>query len=440
MNLKYLILIILIIKLVNLVENDYVCISDSKYIGNPDLVRKDTKNNLSSYSTSYSAYVTVNSTVNGNLFFWLFEPQNRNPNAPLVLWLQGGPGSSSVVVGLFNELGPYRLNSNQQLDINKYSWNNEFALLFIDQPIGTGFSYLTDPKGFVTTEEQVAEQLYSALIQIFAAYPNWAQNDFYVFGESYGGKYVPWISSYILQQNKISNQIPIKLVGLGIGNGLTDPITQVTIFSSQCYSLGLIDENQRDYVKTLEAQAVALCEAQDWLGAVAVRNTIIDYIETVSGNPNFYDVRTYVQYDWTPTVNYLNNYNVRQLLHVGDYLTTSSNSTVEDYMQSDIMQSSAFLFDDLLSQIKVLLYQGQYDAKDGVESSEAWINKLNYPGWYDAKRIIWHNNANVAGYVKNSLNLTQAVVVQAGHLSPMDQPANTLDMLTRFINNIPWDK
>lgn len=74
----------------------------------------------------YSGYVTVNQTAGRALFYWLTEaPTNKESELkPLVLWLNGGPGCSSVAYGAAEELGPFRINSDgKTLYLNPYSWN-----------------------------------------------------------------------------------------------------------------------------------------------------------------------------------------------------------------------------------------------------------------------------------------------------------------------------
>lgn len=74
-------------------------------------------------------------------FFWFFESRTDPANAPLSVWMNGGPGASSME-GLFRENGPCTVNlDSNSTTLNPWSWNNEVNMLYIDQPIDVGFSY-----------------------------------------------------------------------------------------------------------------------------------------------------------------------------------------------------------------------------------------------------------------------------------------------------------
>src|SRR3569833_1952705 len=92
--------------------------------------------------TQYSGYLSVGSNM--NMWFWFFAARNTPSTAPLAMWLNGGPGSSSMN-GLFQENGPSQFyNGSSTPSLNPYSWNTHANMLYVDQPKGTGFSYGTD--------------------------------------------------------------------------------------------------------------------------------------------------------------------------------------------------------------------------------------------------------------------------------------------------------
>lgn len=93
---------------------------------------------------SYSGYIDLD--ANNHIFFWFFESRRDPANDDLTLWLNGGPGSDSLI-GLFAELGPCRITQDLEDIINPYSWSNISNMLFLSQPVGTGFSYAAIANG-----------------------------------------------------------------------------------------------------------------------------------------------------------------------------------------------------------------------------------------------------------------------------------------------------
>ncbi|KAI0757297.1 serine carboxypeptidase [Daedaleopsis nitida] len=168
--------------------------------------------------------------ANRSLWFWFFAARENPDSAPLTIWLNGGPGSSSMI-GLFQENGPCRItNDSSTVQLNPFAWNNVSNMLYLDQPVGAGFSH-GDLN--VSTSSEAAADVWKFL-QIFFAdskFSKYKDNDFALWTESYGGHYGPTIAAHILQQNAgIANGTvdgtKIHLKTLGIGNGLTDPLAQ----------------------------------------------------------------------------------------------------------------------------------------------------------------------------------------------------------------------
>lgn len=86
------------------------------------------------------------------MFYWLFKSRENPATDPIVIWLSGGPGCSSELA-LFYENGPFGLNEDLSLKFNAFSWNNGSNLLFVDNPIGTGFSACNSVFDFDVNEE-----------------------------------------------------------------------------------------------------------------------------------------------------------------------------------------------------------------------------------------------------------------------------------------------
>ena len=155
--------------------------------------------------------------------------------------LNGGPGCSSTT-GLLFELGPCMItaSSPQGADVNTtynpHSWTSHANVLFLDQPVGVGYSY--SDSGSVDNSPAAAEDVH-AFLQLFTArYEKYRANDLHITGESYAGTYLPHIAHVIHSENKkhdiaasSSALAPAPLPKLNfksvmIGNGLSEPATQ----------------------------------------------------------------------------------------------------------------------------------------------------------------------------------------------------------------------
>lgn len=202
---------------------------------------------------SYSGYFTVNKSYNSNLYFWFFPSLSNPKNDPIILWLQGGPGATSLI-GLFAENGPFTVKNKKGLKLRKYAWTNTHSVIYIDNPVGTGFSFTNG--GYAQNETQVGADLYNALIQFFTLFPDLQKNEFFVSGESYAGKYVPAIA-YTIYKNNPAAKLKINLQGISIGNGLSDPEHQLQ-YSDYLYQIGLIDLNTRQIVYNYEQEGKCL--------------------------------------------------------------------------------------------------------------------------------------------------------------------------------------
>ncbi|OAY37456.1 serine carboxypeptidase-like 34 isoform X3 [Manihot esculenta] len=176
----------------------------------------------------YAGYVTVNVSHGRALFYWFFEAAETPEAKPLLLWLNGGPGCSSIGYGEAEEIGPFFPQKRQpKLKINPYSWNKAANLLFVESPVGVGFSYTNTTQDISDLGDTItAQDSYTFLVKWFRRFPQFKSHDFYISGESYAGHYVPQLAEVIYDSNKkVSGKDYINFKGFMIGNALLDDET-----------------------------------------------------------------------------------------------------------------------------------------------------------------------------------------------------------------------
>lgn len=406
-----------------------------------------------------TGYVVINATTGSSMFYWQVNKFNAdiendlaNPT-PLILWLQGGPGCSSEAGNLF-EFGPWFYNSTTNtLQVRANNWALDHHLLFIDNPLGAGFSFAVTPEEYVTTEEQFADNLYFMLQRMADDHPTWfARNrQLYIFGESYGGHWVPTITARILQENDniaVTGNAYLPLAGIGIGDGWTDPINQLFGFSDFGYALGLLNEQERANISYYESLGVAQMNAGFWPEAENAFGdliSIVQYFTGLMGNMagiNEYNYRVYGEYVMTYST-WLNEPTNKVLLGVPASVTYEDcNNYAYNVLDYDFMKSVAFNFPYILERIPVLLYNGQDDYIVNVISAENWIANLDWPGqegYLNAPKYVWKIDDTPVGFSRSYDKLTQLIVMKAGHMAPHDQIVATRDMVNRFINGTGFE-
>ena len=389
---------------------------------------------------SYAGFFTVNKAYDSNQFFWYFPAMIPNKkDAPVIVWLQGGPGASSLF-GLFTENGPLRVRNNQ-FERRKYNWALSHHIIYIDNPVGTGFSFTKNPKGYCTDQTRVGEELYSTLIQFFQLFPELQSNKFFVTGESYGGKYVPALAYTIHKKNPTAN-IKINLKGVAIGNGLSDPVHQL-VYGKYLYQIGLIDWNQAKVFEKYENKTKEFIEQKQWLKAFETFDMLLngDMIGEKSLFANMSGFDLYFNYlhtkDYTQSEDFgpmLQKTAVRKAIHVGE-LPFNNGTIVEEHLKEDVMKSVAPWVSELLDHYYVVIYNGQLDIIVAYPLTLNYLRNLNFTGAEDyktAKRYIWKVDGEIAGYVKQAGKLVEIMVRNAGHMVPGDQPKWALDLITHF--------
>eukprot|EP01064_Diplonema_japonicum_P030112 TRINITY_DN502_c0_g1_i1.p1 TRINITY_DN502_c0_g1~~TRINITY_DN502_c0_g1_i1.p1 ORF type:complete len:438 (+),score=154.35 TRINITY_DN502_c0_g1_i1:49-1362(+) len=400
--------------------------------------------------TQSLGYYRLTTGLEKNYFFWAFESRGNPATDPVVMWMTGGPGCSSEVA-LFAENGPCKVNpAGTSTFLNPYSWNSNATLIYIDQPTGTGFSYGT---GFDTNEDQVATDMFDFLQQFFKAHPQYQRLPFYVFGESYGGHYVPAVTHRVWKENQVPEQgkLHINLQGTSVGNGLTDPNVQYGYYPDMAAST---NEHQPALGKTvIDAMRAAVPECRLWiekcnknqsacLEAIDICNMAMIEPYSLTGlNP--YDMRIKCAdpplcYNFTNVGVYLNNPAVRTYLGVGDRKWESCSNIVHIFMTGDWMHAfQSMIPAQLAAGIRVQIYAGDQDYICNWLGNKAWSLKMDWPGKTEfnaAPDTPWMLGGVEVAKVRHSKGFSFVQVHSAGHMVPMDQPAVALAMLNGFIH------
>jgi cathepsin A (carboxypeptidase C) len=386
-----------------------------------------------------------------HLFYWFFESRNDPKNDPVVLWLNGGPGCSSLT-GLFLELGPATINKKIEVVNNPNAWNNNASVIFLDQPINVGYSY---GSGKVSTTVDAGKDVYALLSLFFEQFPEYAEQDFHIAGESYAGHYIPAFSAEILS-HKDRN---INLQSVLVGNGLTDGYTQYEYYRPMACGDGgypaVVDESTCQSMDNALPRCQSLINScyssqSAWTcvpAAMYCNSAIIGPYQRTGANP--YDVRQKCEDDGNlcySALGYISEWlNRREVMEalgveVDGYDSCNFDINRDFLLHGDWMFPMFRLVPKLLEQIPVLIYAGDADFICNWLGNRAWVNALEWKGqksFVDAEtkdlKIAGDKKDHKYGNVKSSGNFTFMQIYKAGHMTPMDQPEASIDFLNRWL-------
>jgi len=180
-------------------------------------------------SDSYSGYLNISETKK---LHYVFVESLSNPKTdPLLVWFNGGPGCSSLF-GFMQEHGPFKIDDGKtEVEVNRWPWNLNASVLYLESPAGVGFSTVTDYKELFYSDTSVARDAMKAVRIWYEEFPefgwNRQNNPLYITGESYGGLYVPYLS-WQIYLNNLKADVPqtglakYNLKGFIVANGVTD--------------------------------------------------------------------------------------------------------------------------------------------------------------------------------------------------------------------------
>ncbi|RSL64556.1 hypothetical protein CEP54_004686 [Fusarium duplospermum] len=166
-----------------------------------------------------------------NMFFWFFEARHRPQEAPVVLFLNGGPGISSVY-RVFDGSGPCLIDWKGTIRPNPHSLNEYANVLYVDQPVGAGFSY---GNANFTDNLMAADYLYAFMQHFYFEFPYFRESEFGIWTSDWGATAGLALAQKILNKNiglkgsneTVDGELPIKLTMMGMESPKIDPPSQL---------------------------------------------------------------------------------------------------------------------------------------------------------------------------------------------------------------------
>ncbi|PIN18368.1 Serine carboxypeptidases (lysosomal cathepsin A) [Handroanthus impetiginosus] len=406
--------------------------------------------------------------------FYYFIDSERNPdNDPLVLSLTGGPGCSGFSSLVF-EFGPITFDSSTfgqslpSLILNPYSWTKMANIIFLDWPIGAGFSYATTPEGYHTSDSASPKDIYVFLRKWLLSHPRFIKNHLYIQGESYGAKIVPMLSWEISKANEGGILPQMSLHGYFTGNPGTNPHAAQNERLSYAHNLGLIsDEYLKQAERSCNGEYVDINEANiQCQSAVRVidecldgidfyhildpacpKTNLLKRVQTVSKEYSVNivlpsssvklpcrDMYRTISEDWA------NNPIVRNALGVREGTKEKwirCNESVA--IDMDVVSSAEYHLLLAKEGFRGLVYSGDHDMMVPYTSTLKWIYSLNLT--LDDNWRSWRSNGEVAGftirYIDNGSYLTFATIKGSGHTPPEYSPKECFTMISRWLSHDP---
>lgn len=410
----------------------------------------------------YAGYVTVNEHNGRALFYWFYEAMTRPQEKPLVLWLNGGPGCSSVGYGATQEIGPFLVDTDGRgLQFNPYAWNKEANMLFLESPIGVGFSYSNTTNDYeMLGDDFTANDSYTFLHKWFLKFPSYRRRTFYIAGESYAGRYIPELAELIHDRNK-DPSLYIDLKGILLGNPETSTAEDWQGLVDYAWSHAVVsDETHKIILRTCDFNSSdpwSSDECSDAVAEVLKQYKEIDiysiYTSVCSSNSlessqllmkRTSKMMPRIMGGYDPCLDnyakaFYNRLDVQKALHVSDGHLLRNWSICNTTMYEGWPQpkpSVLPIYTKLIEAgLRIWIYSGDTDGRVPVLSTRYCLDSLGLSitkSWRP-----WYHQKQVGGWVQEYAGLTFVTVRGAGHAVPVFKPSDSLALFSSFLLGDP---
>ena len=401
-------------------------------------------------------YVTVR--PNARIFWWFYGAHDQQRDKlPLVLWLQGGPGASGTGFGNFEEIGPLYQNSTAR----KTTWIQKTNVLFIDSPVGAGFSYVTDPVAYTRNVTQIADDLLVVFKAFLKNLTIFEDAPFYIFGESYGGKMAAEFGQRLYETIE-RKEIKCNFKGVALGDSWISPVDSILSWGKYLYQYSLLDTQDLRAVQSSAGQVVNYFDQGLYKKSTAYWSKTRDLVSLFTDNVNVYNVlqhnaspfrdsndiierlydRHLAVYYQSNLKSFMNTVIRKKLGIIPDNVTWGSQATdTFNYQSEDFMKPAIKAVDYLISKgLKIIVYQGQFDMLCNTAGAEKWTSKLQWSGLqgfnYATRKPLYIDGkiGQTQAFLKSFKNFSFYFVMNAGLMVPLDNGEMALKMLEEIIN------
>ncbi|KAL3351657.1 hypothetical protein AABB24_019967 [Solanum stoloniferum] len=423
-----------------------------------------------------TGYIGIGKSEEVQLFYYFIKSESNPRKDPLLLWLSGGPGCSSFT-GLVYEVGPLDFGQkayNGSLPIlvsSPYSWTKFASILFLEQPVNTGFSYATTSEACKCTDLQACDHVYEFLRKWLINHPEFILNPFYVSGDSYSGITIPVIVQLISDGIEEGKEPLINLKGYSLGNPKTFP-EEDNYRIPFCHGMGLISDElyeslnefcKGDYINIDPTNKLCVENFKMFKNLVSGINDqqiLEPFCGTDSDRPHqLSSERRSLEEDFIfqkyddlicresrvatrkLSTYWANDPRVQEALHVRKGTIKRPwlrcrNSIVSTSYTISFMNSIPYHVNLSSKGYRSLIYSGDHDSVVPFQSTQAWIKYLNYSVIDDWRP--WTVDGQVAGYTRSFSNhMTYATVKGGGHTAPQDKDKESFHMFKRWIAQQP---
>ncbi|KAI4990041.1 hypothetical protein ZWY2020_038404 [Hordeum vulgare] len=394
----------------------------------------------------YGGYVTVDEENGRALFYYLVESPSGASDKPLVLWLNGGPGCSSLGYGAMQELGPFRVTEdNKTLSRNMNAWNNVANVIFLESPAGVGFSYSNTSADYdLSGDERTADDAYVFLVKWLERFPEYKGRAFYISGESFAGHYVPELAATILLHNTYNNRTIINLQGILVGNPYLDSNRNIKGAINYYWTHAVMSDE-------VYANITMNCDFDNVDGTYtnAACSSAVDAFQP--GNIDAYNIYAPVCIDGPnggyhssgylpgydpcsdyPTHAYLNDPAVQMAFHARMTKWTGCTNLNWTDAPMSMLPTIKWLID---SKLPIWIFSGDFDTVCSLPGTRYSIQDLGLSVTTPWRP--WTAKEEVGGYVQQYAGgFTFLSVRGAGHLVPSFQPERALVMLSSFLQGV----